>query len=65
MTNPYPPRRKQSCGNCRYWIKDSSPEWYGYCHRHAPQAAIAGARQFPHVAGNNWCGEWAPLEAQA
>lgn len=64
MTIPYPPRREQECGNCRYWVKDFLPDDYkGHCHRHAP-ALTTGDWLFPATNSPDWCGEWAPQEDQ-
>lgn len=61
MTHPYPPRSKQSCGNC-YYCPDHTRE----CRRYAPRPALgaqAGYESYwPDISGDMWCGEWAPQE---
>ena len=60
MTNAYPPRHDQFCGNCMFHMR-------GRCRRHAPEApAIHGDRTvWPVVDVSDWCGEWLTLEERA
>ena len=59
MTHPYPPRSKQSCGNCYYRPGNE-------CRRYAPRPALGAQAGYeslwPEVCDDEWCGEWAPQE---
>lgn len=71
MSNPYPPRAGQNCGNCFYAVvikpKRISEIEEIECRRSAPQARTGpyfrGA--WHYVRADNWCGEWAPMEEPA
>ncbi len=65
MSLAYPPLADQSCDNCRF-------ERHGLCCRHAPMPITAPDQSgkgypvsnWPEVEEEEWCGEWAPREAQ-
>jgi hypothetical protein len=58
MSNQYPPRAEQFCGNCFYHLE-------GSCRRYAPRPKKIDANLFawPRVSPHLWCGDWTPLEA--
>ena len=56
----FPPLADQRCGNCRYSRVDDVGK--GHCHRHAPQSGHCGS-EWPIVYSDDWCGEWAAMEA--
>lgn len=70
MSLAYPPLADQNCGNCRFCCptSPSGPQ----CRRHAPmpvpdpmQFGVRDLTSFwPAIQYADWCGEWAPREAQ-
>jgi hypothetical protein len=58
----------QSCAVCRYYLE-------GFCHRHPPSVSLATAEyrmpssgqrvtvQWPPVNADDWCGEFAKVQA--
>lgn len=58
----YPPLADQNCGNCRFCCPTgpSGPR----CRRHAPIPGLSAGWYWPDTHYGNWCGEWAPREAQ-
>ena len=73
MMNQYPRRADQQCGNCFYGVTLDPDITEGRpvaeCHRHAPAALTKIQASYdtywPEVLCLDWCGEWAPLEADA
>lgn len=61
MSLAYPPLADQNCGNCRFCCPTgpSGPR----CRRHAPKPGVLAAL-WPVIEYVDWCGEWAPREAQ-
>lgn len=62
MSLAYPPIAEQACKNCRFCINLE-------CRRHAPVPQLGQTGTFldaywPEVDPTDWCGEWAPREAQ-
>lgn len=47
------------CGDCRFWYQPAQQ-----CRRHAPlplmQQTSERRTAWPHVAGEDWCGEYQP-----
>ena len=54
--------RKETCGNCRYWLRDRSSTGAelrsGKCRRRPPTLLQNGRASFPFVEDYEWCGEW-------
>ena len=59
---PFPPIAEQACDNCRFCIDLE-------CRRHAPVPQLGQSDTYdaywPDVCTNDWCGEWAPRDAEA
>ena len=58
----FPPLSEQSCSGCRYFRPRPAPYQAGICRRTAPQIGPRGS-EWPSVTPNDWCGEWAAMEA--
>jgi len=54
--SPYPPRSKQRCENCYYYVPVSQA--VGECRAKPPKDSLFWPKVFPI----HWCGAWSPLE---
>jgi len=50
---------EESCGNCKFWFRDSDEFTYGDCRIRRPTVMDDdGNSTFPAVNVETWCGEW-------
>lgn len=58
MPRKSPPPEPESCGSCKFHLKNDADE-YGYCRRNPPTASSdegAAVTLWPVVTINEWCG---------
>lgn len=61
------------CESCKFWEHDKEITSIGFCHCHAPRAAVSQPSEavlsvdvtWPRTKEDEWCGEWsAKLEIE-